>query len=142
MKFSLVCTLYNIVTLTDVYLSLDGDIIPNHGYVEISDIGSTDDSALLCYTNRPPPPGDMNSGGDWWAPDGTRVSGTAVPGFARTRAAMVVTLKRTSGPPPEGIGTPTEGIYQCRIMDGEDVNQIVHAGLYNAGQGDFLFTEK
>ena len=29
-----------------MYLSLDDDIIPNHGYVVISDIGSTDDTAL------------------------------------------------------------------------------------------------
>ena len=64
------------VLLTDVYLSLDGTVIPNHGYVEISDIGSTDDSALLCHTNNPPPPGSTNSGGDWWAPDGNRVGGT------------------------------------------------------------------
>ena len=46
MKFSLVCALYIIVTHTDVYLSLNDDIIPNHGYVEISGIGSTDATAL------------------------------------------------------------------------------------------------
>ena len=127
MKFSLVCTLYNIVTHTDVYLSLNGTVIPNHGYVEISGVGSTDDSALLCHTNRPA------TQGNWWAPDGTRVFVTDVPGVTISRGSMVVRLKRTSGTPPEGI-------YECTIMDGEDVNQIVHAGLYNAGQGDFLFT--
>ena len=36
-----------------VYLSLNGDIIRNHGYVVISDIGSTDNTALLCHTNHP-----------------------------------------------------------------------------------------
>ena len=133
MKFSLVCTLYIIAIHTDVYLSLNGTVIPNHGYVEISGIGSTDDSALLCHTNFPPPSGSTNSGGNWWAPNGTRVHYSDVPGFVRNRAPMVVRLIRTSGTPPEGI-------YQCSIMDGEDVNQIVHAGLYNAGQGDFLFT--
>ena len=50
-----------LVSLTDVYLSLDGTVIPNHGYVEISDIGSTDDFALLCHTNFPPPPGSTTS---------------------------------------------------------------------------------
>ena len=133
MKFSLVCTLYIIAIHTDVYLSLNGTVIPNHGYVDISGIGSTDDSALLCHTNFPPPSGSPHSGGNWWAPDGTRVHNSDVPGFARNRGPMVVRLIRTSGTPPEGI-------YQCSIMDGEDVNQIVHAGLYNAGQGDFLFT--
>ena len=83
---------------SDVYLSLNGDIIPNHGYVEIDDIGSTDDTALLCHTNRPPPtPGYPNSGGNWFAPDRTRVDGTDVPGFIRVRAPMVVRLQRTSG---------------------------------------------
>ena len=133
MKFSLVCALYIIVTHTDVYLSLNGNVIPNHGYVEISRIGSNDDSALLCHTNKPPAPGSTSSGGDWFAPGRTRVHNSDVPGFVRNRGPVVVRLIRTSGDPPEGI-------YQCSIMDGEDVNQIVHAGLYNVGQGDFLFT--
>ena len=122
-------TLYQyLVLLTDVYLSLNDDIIPNHGYVEISRIGSTDDSALLCHTNNPPPPGSANSGGDWWAPDGTRVSGTDVPGVIRTRAAMVARLWRASG-------TPLEGIYQCTIEDATSTVQMVYVGLYNTGGG-------
>ena len=122
-------TLYRyLVLLTDVYLSLDDDIIPNHGYVEISRIGSTDDSALLCHTNNPPPPGSANSGGDWWAPDGTRVSGTDVPGVIRNRAAMVARLWRASG-------TPLEGIYQCTIEDATSTVQMVYVGLYNTGGG-------
>ena len=36
-----------------VHLSLNGSVIPNHGYVEISGIGTAgDDTALLCHTNR------------------------------------------------------------------------------------------
>ena len=117
-----------LVLLTDVYLSLDGTVIPNHGYVEISRIGSTDDSALLCHTNFPPPPGSPHSGGDWFAPDGTRVSGTDVPGFARTRGSMVVRLGEISG-------TPLEGIYRCEIEDADNTLQTVYVGLYNAGAG-------
>ena len=110
---------------TDVYLSLNDDIIPNHGYVEISRIGSTDDSALLCHTNRPPD--GAHSGGDWLAPDGNRVFDTDVPGVTRNRDPMVVRLRRTSGDPPEGI-------YQCTIDDAL-TPQIVHVGLYNTGGG-------
>ena len=117
-----------LVLLTDVYLSLNGTVIPNHGYVGINDIGSNDDSALLCHTNNPPPPGDINSGGDWRAPDGTRVSGTDVPGFARTRGSMVVRLKRVSGTAPEGI-------YQCTIDDAALTRQMVYVGLYTTGRG-------
>ena len=117
-----------LVLLTDVYLSLNGIVIPNHGYVEISRIGSNDDSALLCHTNFPPPPDSAHSGGDWFAPDGTRVSGTDVPGFARTRGSMVVRLG-------ESTGTPLEGIYRCEIKDADETLQTVYVGLYNAGAG-------
>ena len=112
-----------LVPLTDVYLSLDGTVIPNHGYVEISRIGSTDDSALLCHTNRPPD--GAHSGGDWLAPDGTRVFVTAVPGFTISRAPMVVRLKRTSGTPPDGM-------YRCTIQNAASTPQMVYV---NTGEG-------
>ena len=41
---------------------MNGDFIPNHGYVMISDIGSTDNTALLCITNKPTPNGSSDSG--------------------------------------------------------------------------------
>ena len=117
---------------SDVYLSLNGTVIPNHGYVDISRIGSTDDSTLLCHTNRPATLGNspnLHSGGDWFAPDGTRVYGTYVPGFIIVRAPMVVRLKRTSG-------TPAEGIYQCSILQQNTMDLvIVNVGLYNSGRG-------
>ena len=50
-----------------MYVSLNGEIIPNHGRVMISDIGSTDSTALTCHTNKPS--GGGNSGGDWFAPE-------------------------------------------------------------------------
>ena len=117
-----------LVLHTDVYLSLNGIVIPNHGYVEISDIGSTDDSALLCHTNNPPPTPSGISGGDWHAPDGTRVSGTDVPGFTRNRGSTVGRLKRASG-------TAAEGVYQCTIEDAASTPQMVYVGLYNTGEG-------
>ena len=39
---------------TGVHVSMNGAIIRNHGYLVIDDIGSTDDTALLCNTDRPP----------------------------------------------------------------------------------------
>ena len=117
-----------LVLLTDVYLSLDGTVIPNHGYVEISGIGSTGATALLCHTNNPPPPNSTTSGGDWYAPNGTRVSGSDVSGVTRNRGYMVVRLKKTSGDPPEGI-------YQCTIDDAASTPHMVYVGLYNTGGG-------
>ena len=115
---------------TDVYLSLNGEVILNHGYVEMSDIGiSDDDTALVCHTNRPA--SGATSGGDWFAPDRTRVGTlglSTVPGFDRTRGPMVVRLRRNSG-------APDEGIYWCDVNDAAETPQTVYVGLYNTGEG-------
>ena len=117
---------------TDVYLSLNGEVIPNHGYVKISDIGYSDSTALLCHTNRPV--FGWNSGGDWFGSDGTRVGGVYynmdVPGFGRNRGPMVVRLRRSIWGP-----TPEEGIYWCEVNDATETLQTVHIGLYNTGEG-------
>ena len=105
-----------------VYLSQDGDIIPNHGYVHINNFNNP----ILCHTNFPPPPGSTTSGGDWFAPDGTRVSGTDVQGVTRNRDPMVVRLSMASGDPPEGI-------YHCIVQNITGVNQTAHVGLYRNG---------
>ena len=120
---------------TGVYLSLNGRIIPNHGYVVISDIGTAgDDTALLGITNHPADSGTMNnphSGGDWFTPDGTRVpTGTAVPGFRRNRGSMVVRLYRYTA-----TGPPAEGTYYCQIQDDTNTLHTVTVGLYNSRQG-------
>ena len=123
--------------ITGVFLSLNGRVIPNHGYVVISDIGTAgDDTALLCITNRPPPTGSSNSGGIWFAPDGTRVpsSGNDVPGLRRSRGPMVVRLYRNT----VSTETPTEGIYQCEIMDAAGTPQMLYVGLYFTGGGKYV----
>ena len=114
-----------------MYLSLNGEVIPNHGYVNISDIGSSDTTALLCHTNRPPHPGSVTSGGDWFAPDGYRVgniASTDVP-FLRNRGPMVVRLRRNNDSDPD------DGIYQCSVNDATETTQSVYVGLYSTGGG-------
>ena len=101
--------------------------------MDINDIGSTNVDALLCITNLPPPPDSTTSGGDWYAPDETRVGDASmnnVQGFERNRGSMVVRLFRM------GSGTPTEGIYYCIIEDGTSMLQTVNVGLYNSGGGN------
>ena len=94
----------------------------------IGEIGSTDDTALLCHTNNPPSPDSGNSVGDWFGPDGTRVLGehehNGVPGFVRDRGPNVVRLKRLSST------IQPEGIYKCVIQDDILVNQTVYVRLY------------
>ena len=116
-----------------MYLTLNGDYIPDHGYVMISDIGSTDDTALICNTNRPVTLPSGNSGGNWFAPDGTTVGNRGtddVPGFVRNRRPMmVILLRRTASDPP------SEGIYYCVVEDDTFTYQTVYVGLYNSGGG-------
>ena len=118
----------------DVYLSLDGDIIPNHGYVVISDIGSTDNTALLCHTNRPATlNNNKNSGGNWFASNGNKVYSSSGPGFVRSRGPMEVILLRSTA-----AGTPAEGIYHCAVEDDTFTLQTVYVGLYNSGGGTYI----
>ena len=130
MKFS------HLSQITGVYLTLDGDNIPNHGYVVISDIGTTnDETALLCHTNYLSD--GANSGGSWYGPDGSVVGSFLNVGsadFGRTRGCGVVRLIRNSA----ATGTPTEGIYRCEVRDDNLTIQTVYLGLYNIGGGGWF----
>ena len=117
----------------DVYLSHNGEVIPNRGYVLISGIGSSDDTALLCHTNRPPlPGGPKHSRGDWVAPNGVRVNNDDVHGVARNRGPKVVRLKIYTD---ISAGDSPEGIYSCEIKDNTSTLQTVYVGLYNSERG-------
>ena len=132
-NIGVVYAVQELVFIPDIYLSLNGDIIPNHGYVVITDIGSTDNTALVYHTNRPPPyNGRDHSGGDWFAPDWTIVSGQYVndQGFKRNRGPMVVRLLRYTANDP-----PAEGIYHCLVPDTYEILRIFSVGLYFSGRG-------
>ena len=107
----------------------------------INEIGSTGDTALICNTNRfgnvtSYPGGRLHSGGDWFAPDGTRVGNRLtddVPGFDRDRYPMKVQLYRYTTTDP-----PSEGIYYCVVEDDTFTEQTVYVGLYNSGGGGIM----
>ena len=122
----------------DVYLSLNDVFIPSHGYVIISDIGSTENIALICNTNHPVinTVNTRHSGGDWYGSSGTRVGGIGsddVPGFVRTRGPMVVRLLRNTATDP-----PSEGIYHCVVEDDTMTEHTLYVGLYNNGGGKLV----
>ena len=97
----------------------------------ISDIGSTDDTALICHTNRNATLGNTNmptSGGEWFAPNKTRVNGNDIQGFKRNRSPMMVRLLRNTATNP-----PSEEIYHCLVEDDTCTLQTVYVGLYNSG---------
>ena len=99
--------------------------------MNISRIGATGDTALLCHTDRPPDD-NGHSGGGWFGPDGTKVhhANNDVPGFRRRRNSMIVRLYRDTA-----TGPPAEGIYSCQVKDAANVLQTVYVGLYNGGGG-------
>ena len=101
--------------------------------MDISDIGSTDDTAPICHTNRRA--SGANSGGDWVGSNGMVVGGVTigvsnVPGFMRNRDPMIVRLLRNTATDP-----PSEGIFHCEVEDDTDTKQTVYVGLYNSGGG-------
>ena len=113
-----------LLSFLDYYVTLNSTAIPDHSYVEIRDIGSTNEAALHCHTNY----SDPHSTGDWIAPDGTRVSSGTVPGFRTTSSSVLVRLLRNNG-------TPQEGMYQCVVENDTSVLHRVNIGLYNIGEG-------
>ena len=98
--------------------------------MDVSDIGSTDDTALLCITNRSPLWRWHNFRGNWFAPDGIRVGGTNITGFTRNRDPMVLRLKRS----PDG-GVPAEGMYRCVLLDNQGIHRTLYVGLYTTAGG-------
>ena len=94
----------------------------------IDEIGFIDDTALLCHTNYLPYPDSVTSGGDWFAPDGTRVLGkhdtNGVPGFVRNRGPNVVRLKRSNSM------IQPEGVYKCVIQDDTLADRTIYVKLY------------
>ena len=115
-----------------MYLSVNDVIIPNNSFVVISDIGSTENTALICNTNRSVANNfnKRHSGGDWYGPSGTRVGGMGsddVPGFVRTRGSMVVRLLRNTATDP-----PSEGIYHCAVEDDTMTEHTLYVGLYTS----------
>ena len=108
------------IIFSDVYIRLNDSIIPNRGYVKISDLSF---ATLDCLTT------DNQHEGNWISPDGTTVdSSGSVPGFRTTRGPLIVRLLRTSG-------TPQQGIYQYVVQNDTAVLYTVHVGLYNSGEG-------
>ena len=99
----------------------------------ISDIGSTNDTALLCNTNRLVDGAD--SGGHWIGPNGMVVGGTTigvnnVPGFRSNRDARNVRLLRNTATDP-----PSEGIFRCEVEDATLAQQTLYVGLFSSGGG-------
>ena len=118
--------------VSGVFLSLNGETIPNNSYVRFSDIGS--DGSILCNTDR----SDCCGRGDhpnevlqghWYNPEGYEVGSYATEYdinsndfFARNRDTGVVRLFPT--------GIPTErGHFRCEIPNAAGVNIFLYVNI-------------
>ena len=125
-------------TFPYVSFGLTGPALDNNSYVDLSTVGSADDSSdsVVCHTDL----GTCCSGGqgshrgNWSFPDGTVLPFTGPIGLGRAdRRAIIRRTNDATGP---------TGIYRCRIATNavhsdtdESVGETVYVGLYPADGG-------
>ena len=116
-----------------MYLNFGGENLPMNGYVAISALGSTEDTALVCRTDQPDCCEGDNITGGWFNPNGTMIEfdASSSQGFYSSGGSGGIRLLR-------GTGIPVEGIYTCRTADGSSTTQTVFVGLYNEGGGEYI----
>ena len=126
------------------YISFKGDTLPNHSYVDLSQVGEdqsgSDSDTVQCHT-------DLSTccrndlgihSGDWFAPG----SDTRVPFYSEgtdiyeSRQSHKVHICRRNNP------TGPSGIYRCVIATNAvhndsdpSVGETVYVGLYSSGGG-------
>ena len=113
-----------------MYLSFGGENLLTNDYVAISQLGSTEETALACRTDQT----SGDSTGGWFNPNGTMVefNANSSQGFYSSAGSDGILLLR-------GSGIPVEGIYTCRATDSTSTEQTVFVGLYNQDGGIIIF---
>ena len=131
----LLCLLSALVEVhpqTAPYISFMGNIIPNHGYVDLNTVGTYDSIVVHCYTdltsccshNQGP------NRGDWYFPNGAILPVYDYKNVYEGPRYKRVMLLYT------GING-TSGIYRCDIetiaVSDDDRRETVYVGLYTSG---------
>ncbi|CAI8037918.1 Receptor-type tyrosine-protein phosphatase F, partial [Geodia barretti] len=115
-------------TTPAVYLNFGGMNLPTNGLVNISQLGNSTDTGLVCSTDQS---ADGTPAGGWFNPDGTMLSSSSSEGFFVSDGSDGVYLLR-------GSGIPVEGIYTCRATDSSGNSRTVFVGLYNEQGGEVV----
>ena len=115
----------------DVWISLNGITHQNNSLVTLEEIDENN-ASLLCLTKftaccRPPYSENGSASGNWFFPNGTRLSSERWD-FYRDRQQSMVRMNRIRG----GV----EGIYHCEIPDSMNLNQNIYIGVYNTNSGE------
>ena len=126
---------------TAPYVTFMGNTIPNHGYVNISEVGDdgSGSNSVQCITdlNTCCGGGQGSHRGDWFFPDGTtRLPFSGSGDIFESRGDKRVDLRRRNN-----ANSPV-GIYRCdiptnvvHIDGGNSVRDRVYVGLYTASGG-------
>ena len=138
---SLLWSLVEVHCLTAPYVTFMGNIVPSHGYVDLSQVGSdaSGSDSVQCHTDLTTCCGGPQGWhrGDWYFPDGTRLPFSGSGDIFEGRTAQRVELRRRNN-----ASSPV-GIYRCNIPTvavhvdgGNSLRDTVYVGLYTASGGD------
>ena len=110
------------------YITFMGNRIPNHGYLNLNDVGEVLKSSVQCHTNLSTccSSAEGPHRGDWYFPIGRRLLFKSDTVYER-RATQLVVLFNSGR-------NYTSGIYSCAIaVNGENVKKAMYVGLYSNG---------
>ena len=107
-----------------MFLNFRGVNLPTNGFVNISQLGNSSDTGLVCSTDQ-----SGNGEAGWFNPDGSMLESSSSEGFYVSDGSDGVYLLR-------GSGIPVEGVYTCRATDSSGNTRTVFVGLYNEEGGE------
>lgn len=120
------------------YISLMGQILVNHSYVDVAMIEYSQNIALICHTDLETCCSQTEGihRGDWYFPSGDRLPFSGSGDTIEDRRDQKVQLYRLRGNPPFGI-------YHCEIPTitvHDDNNPLltresIYVGIYNDNEG-------
>ena len=138
---SLLWSLVEVHCQTAPYVSFMGNTVPNHGYVDLGQVGDviSGSDSVQCHTDLTTCCSNTEGvdRGDWYFPDGTRLPFFSHGGdIYENRVVQRVDLRR------ENNANSPVGIYRCDIptevvhSDGDiSMRDTVYVGLYTASGG-------
>ena len=137
---SLLILLVEVHCQTAPYVTFMGNTVPNHGYVDLGQVGSdtSGSDSVQCHTDLATCCASSQGvhRGDWYFPDGTRLPLSGGGDIFEGRGSERVDIRRRNN-----ANSPV-GIYRCDIptvavhVDRSNlVRDTVYVGLYTASGG-------
>ena len=138
------CTVVEVHSHIAPYLTFKGEILPNHAFVELSEVGlgSAGDekstNEIVCHTDLDSCCRNSDHGG-WLFPNRTELPGAGLHNansnsIAQRRLDSRVRLQR--GPISSKISAISSGVYQCDIAvidESGTRREVVYVGVYESG---------